>query len=109
MIEGGKEMDNYLFVYYGGKMAATPAEQKKSMDAWMNWFKVQGQAVVDSGNPTMPGKLVNQRGVKAITGKMVTGYSVFKAKDIDAAIAIAKSSPQMDGGEIAIYKIMATM
>jgi hypothetical protein len=35
-------MENYLFVYYGGKMAATPAEQKKSMDEWMNWFKNQG-------------------------------------------------------------------
>ena len=102
-------MENYLFVYYGGKMAATPAEQKKSMDAWMNWFKNQGQAVVDAGNPTMPGKLVSKKGEKAIGGKMVTGYSVFKASDLNAAIAIAKTSPQMDGGEIAIYQITKTM
>ena len=102
-------MGNYLFVYYGGEMAATPAEQKKSMDAWMNWFKKQGQAVVDAGNPTMPSKLVNKSGVKTITGKKVTGYSIFKANDLDAAVAIAKSSPQMESGEIAIYQIMPTM
>ena len=90
-------------------MAATPAEQKKSMEEWMNWFKKQGQSIVDAGNPTMANKLVNKSGVKAITGKKVTGYSIFKANDIDAAVAIAKSSPQLDSGEIAIYQIMPTM
>jgi hypothetical protein len=102
-------MESYLFVYYGGEMATTPAEQKKSMEAWMNWFKIQDQAVVDAGNPTTPGKLVSKSGVKAITGKKVTGYSIFKANDLDAAVAIAKSSPQMDGGEIAVYQIIPTM
>jgi hypothetical protein len=57
----------------------------------------------------MPGKLVNKSGVKAITGKEVTGYSVFKAANIDAAVAIAKSSPQLNSGEIAIYQIMKMM
>jgi hypothetical protein len=102
-------MDKYLFVYYGGKMDTTPAEQKKSMDAWMKWFGAQGKAVVDAGNPTMPGKLVGAGGVKAITGKKVTGYSIFTAESMDAAIAIAKSSPQMKGGEIAVYSIMPAM
>jgi hypothetical protein len=102
-------MENYLFVYYGGKMASTPAEQKKSMDAWMAWFGKQGKAVVDAGNPAMPGKLVNKSGAKTITDKVVTGYSVFQADNLDAAIAIAKTSPQLDGGEIAVYSIMKTM
>jgi len=102
-------MGKYLFVYYGGKMAATPAEQKKSMDAWMAWFGKQGKAIVDAGNPTMPGKLVYADGIKNITGKKVTGYSVFSAVNMDAAIDIAKTSPQMDGSEIAIYSIMQTM
>ena len=81
----------------------------KSMDAWMNWFKKQGQAVVDAGNPTMPGKLVSKSGVKAITGKKVTGYSVFQAAGMEGAIAIAKTSPQLVSGEIAVYQIMPTM
>lgn len=102
-------MGNYLFVYYGGEMEMTPVEQKKSMDAWMNWFQKQGPAVVDSGNPTMPGKLVNKNGVKAVTGKKVTGYSIFKADNIDAAVAIAKSSPQIKSGEIAVYEIVPAM
>ena len=57
----------------------------------------------------MPGKLVSKSGVKDITGEKVTGYSIFKADNIDAATAIAKTSPQMDGGEIAMYQVMPTM
>lgn len=102
-------MGNYLFVYYGGKMASTPAELKKSLDTWMNWFKKQEKAVIETGNPTSPGKLVNKRGVKALSGKIVTGYSIFKADNLDEAIAIAKTSPQIDDGEIAIYRIMPTI
>jgi hypothetical protein len=79
------------------------------MDEWMAWFKNQGQALVDAGNPTMAGKMVTAKGVKALSGEIVTGYSIFKAADIDAAVAIAKTSPQLKGGEIAVYSIMKTM
>ena len=75
----------------------------------MNWFKIQGSAIVDGGNPTVPGRLVSKTGVKAITGKKVTGYSIFTASGLDAAVAIAKTSPQLEGGEIAIYQLMSMM
>jgi hypothetical protein len=108
-LKRSNNMTGYLFVYYGGEMAATPAEQKKSIDEWMNWFAKQGKAVVDAGNPTMPAKLETGSGVKTITGKKVTGYSIFKAESLDAAVAIAKSSPQLRSGEIAVYQIMPAM
>jgi len=107
--KGNSEMEKFLFVYYGGNVDSTPAEQKKSIGAWMDWFKKQGKAVVEAGNPITPCKLVTSKGIKAISGKIVTGYSIFQAADINAAIKIAKTSPQMDGGEIAIYSIMAIM
>jgi len=100
-------MPNFLFVYYGGKMAATPAEQKKSMDEWTKWFQDQGQAVKDMGAPTMPGKLVASNSIKSIGRNPVTGYSIFQADDINEAIAIAKTSPQTKGGgQIAVYQAM---
>jgi hypothetical protein len=40
---------------------------------------------------------------------MVTGYSIFTAANMDAAVAIAKTSPQLDGGQTEIYQIMAMM
>ena len=100
-------MPNFLFVYYGGKMATTPEEQKKSMDEWTKWFKDQGQSLKDMGAPTMPGKLIVGSSIKSIGRNPVTGYSIFQADNVDTAIAIAKTSPQIkDGGQIAVYQAM---
>ena len=96
----------FLFVYYGGAMANTPAAQKKSNDMWMAWFKAQGKAIADIGAAVKPGKMVGKT-AKAITGEMVTGYTVVMADTLDAAVAIAKTSPNvMEGGQIGVYEIM---
>jgi len=99
-------MANYLLVYYGGMMAATPAKQKKSMDAWMGWFGKLAKAVVDAGAPTKPGKLVIKSGAKAISANPVTGYSIIKADNLDAAVLMAKGCPSLvEGGQVAVYEI----
>jgi hypothetical protein len=97
----------FLFVYYGGAMATTPAAQKKSNDMWMAWFKNQGKAIADIGAAVKPGKMVGKTGAKAMTGEMVTGYTVVMADNLDAAVAIAKTSPNvMEGGTIGVYELM---
>jgi len=103
-------MAKFLYVYYGGKMETDPEKQKESMDAWMKWFGGLGKAVVDAGNPTMPGKMVTKAGSKDISGDSITGYSVVQADSLDAALKIAKGSPQLTaGGQIAVYSIMEMM
>ncbi len=103
-------MANYLFVFYGGLTpgTSTPAQQKKEMDAWMGWFGKMGKAVVQNGGPTMPGKIVRSSGVRAIGKYPVTGYSVIKADNLDAAVKMAKDCPSIPvGGSVAIYETMA--
>jgi hypothetical protein len=103
-------MAKYLYVYYGGKMETDPKKQKESMDTWMKWFKGLGKAVVDAGNPTMPGKILTKGGNKDITGDPITGYSIIQADNMDAALKIAKGSPQLTaGGQIGVYSIMEMM
>lgn len=101
-------MGNYLFVYYGDMgMAATPAEQKKSMDAWMGWFGKMGKAVVDGGSPTKPGKIVSKSGAKAISANPVTGYTIIKAANLNAAVVMAKGCPSIpEDGQVAVYEIL---
>jgi len=101
-------MGNYLFVYYGDMgMAATPAEQKKSMDAWMGWFGKMGKAVVDGGAPTKPGKIVSKSGARAISANPVTGYTIIKAANLDAAVVMAKGCPSIpEGGQVAVYELL---
>jgi hypothetical protein len=103
-------MTKFLFVYYGGKMETDPKKQKESVDAWMKWFGSLGKAVVDAGNPTMPGKILSKTGTKDISGDPVTGYSIMQAESLEAAIKQAKSSPQLAaGGQIAVYTLMDMM
>jgi len=99
-------MANYLYVYYGGMMAATPEAQKKSMDAWTTWFGKLGKAVVDMGAPTRPGKLVAKGGVKDIGANPVTGYTIVQADNISAAVKMAQDCPSIpEGGQVGIYEI----
>ncbi len=100
-------MAKYLFVYYGGMMAATPAGQKKSMDQWMAWFGKLGKAVVEPGAPTVPGKTVSKVGVRATGANPITGYSVIKADSMDAATAMARGCPSIpEGGKVAVYELL---
>jgi hypothetical protein len=104
-------MAKFLFVYYGGKMAASPKEVEKSNNDWMAWFKALGKSVVDPGAPTMPGKVVSTAGTKAgVIGEPVTGYMVVNAADLDAAAKMAKGAPGMaDGLKVAVYPMMDMM
>jgi hypothetical protein len=101
-------MAKYLFVYYGGMVATTPAARQKSMAAWVKWFEKMGKAVVEMGAPTMPGKMVRKSGARAIRKEPVTGYSIIKADDLAAAVEIAKGCPSIpEGGSVAVYETFA--
>ncbi len=100
-------MGNYIFVYYGGMTATTPAEQGKSMEEWMGWFGKLGKAVVDTGAPTKPGKIVNKSGAEAISANPVTGYSIIEADNQDAAVVMARGCPSIpDDGQVAVYELL---
>ena len=38
-------MAKYLFIYHGGKHPSTPADVKKTADAWGKWFGSMGAAM----------------------------------------------------------------
>ena len=98
------KMTKYLLVYYGGKMETDPKLVEKSMAKWMKWFTDLGQAVVDGGAPTQPGKMVSSSGVKSVGAKPVSGYTILQADSLNAAIALAKGSPVIaEGGQVAVY------
>jgi hypothetical protein len=105
-------MAKFLFVYYGGKMAATPKEIEKVNMDWTNWFKTLGKSLVDGGMPTMPGKTVTAAGIKDgfIGAEPVGGYSIVQAADADAAAKLAKTAPGVkEGMKVAVYALMDMM
>lgn len=104
-------MATYHFAYSGGgTMPESEAEQQAGMDAWIAWFGTLGESVVDSGNPFGPAKSVSGKGVSDGGVSNLGGYSLVTAKDIDAAVEMAKGCPIVaSGGYVDVYETFDVM
>ena len=93
-------MSKYLFVYHGGSMPESEAEQAAVMDAWGQWFGSMGSAVIDGGNPVGSSSTVQSDGSVVNNGgaNPAGGYSLIEASDVEDAIAKAKGCPALASG-----------
>jgi len=93
-------MSRYLFVYHGGGMPETEEEGMKAMQAWMQWFELVGDKVIDAGNPVGQSSTVQSDGSVRHDGgaNPATGYGVFEAASLDEALAIARGCPILASG-----------
>ena len=91
-------MANYLLLYHGGSMPETQDEQAKVMAAWTGWFGGLNGAVIDQGNPSGPSKTISAGGSVSTDAGGPSGYSIIKADSLDAAVALAKGCPVLQGG-----------
>ncbi len=92
-------MANYLLVYHGGSMPEGEAESAKATDAWNAWFHQLGDAVVDGGNPASGTRVIASDGSVSDGGSTSpTGYSIIRAEDHAAAVALARGCPVLAGG-----------
>ena len=93
-------MAKFLFSYHGGKSGASPAEVKKAMDAWGQWFGSMGSAVIDGGNPVGKASTVRSDGSVIENGgsNPVSGYSLIEAPSLEEALKKAKGCPILVGG-----------
>lgn len=105
-------MANYVLVYKGGGMAATPAEQQEVMAAWGRWFGGLGQSLVDGGNPFsgQASSIDSDGRVTQGASSGLTGYSIVKADDLAAATSMAKSCPVLaSGGTVEVFETIQVM
>jgi hypothetical protein len=102
---------NYLLVYHGGSMPESEEEGKKVLAAWNDWFGTLGDALVDGGNPVSQVKTIGNDGaVRDGTVNPPTGYSIIKAENLDAAVALAKGCPVLvDGASVEVAETFAAM
>lgn len=105
-------MAKYVFVYHGGSAPESEEEGDSVMQAWNDWFGSLGAAVVDAGYPTGESATVDSGGSSTPGGgaNPVTGYSIISADNLEAAVAIAKGSPQLAaGGTIEVAEALDIM
>ncbi len=97
--ETESSMKKFVFLYN-----SNPNEVPNDdvMDVWMVWFNKIMDSIVEMGNPFTDGMLVASGKSSMIPEDRnpISGYTVIKAKDMDAAIAIAKTCPGQSGLQV---------
>ena len=100
-------MADFMLVYHGGKKPDTPEEGAEHMERWKAWLAGLGDAVVNPGTPVGMSKTVSADGVADDGGaNPVSGFSVLRADDMDAAIEMTKACPFIEMGTIEVAQMM---
>jgi hypothetical protein len=109
----------FMFIFREPQTAGgqAPAETPESFQRWLDWvarLRAKGQYV--GGDPLEPGPggvLRGRQGVTVTDGpfaeakEIVGGYMVIRARDLAAAIAIARDCPGLaDGGSVEVRQVM---
>jgi hypothetical protein len=85
-------MPDFVFAYRN-PVGYTPTPETR--DAWTAWFDGMGEQLADLGKPAVArAALGNCSADRTELG----GYSVIRADDLDAAMAIAKGCPHLERG-----------
>jgi len=99
-------MAKYVLAYTGGRMADTPEQQQKSMEAWGAFLGGLGESLVDAGNPFGPSTSVGG----GDTRSGLSGYSIITAGSLDEAADKAKGAPVVaNGGNVDVYEALEVM
>ncbi len=101
-------MNNYVFIYYGEPKFKSPEEGAKYMAKFKTWMDGLGDALVNPGVPFKKPKTVSSDGVSDGGGgsNRLTGFSIVKADNMDAALEMAKGCPHLEHGTVDVAEAM---
>ncbi len=100
-------MPEYIIAYHGGREPESPEEGAKGKEKWKTWLGDLGDAIVNPGTPLGMNRLVSSSGVSDDGGPdPLTGYTIVKADDMDAALEMAKACPFLEVGTLEVAEIM---
>jgi hypothetical protein len=99
-------MPKYVIAYLGGKQMPNPQDRAAHVAKWKAWVDGLGSAMVNPGTPLGQGKLVSSDGVSERGPNHLTGFSIVRADNMDAALEIAQRCPFLDIGIIEVAEAM---
>ena len=108
-------MTEFVYLYRGQEMAASPAEMQRTTAKWMAWLKdLSDKGHVKSfGEPLQPGGRVVKGNKKQVLDgpyaeakDIVGGYSLIVARDIEQAVELSLGCPIFeDGGSVEVRPV----
>ncbi|MFT7621713.1 MAG: hypothetical protein ACI9WU_000878 [Myxococcota bacterium] len=100
-------MDEYFIGYRGGRRPETPEAGAEQHARWQQWVTDLGDAVVNPGTPLGKSAFITADGVSdEQRDDAMTGFSIVKAADMGAALAIAKACPFVEMGTVELARVM---
>lgn len=101
-------MPDFVIAYQGGQPPATKEEGAAHMAKWQQWIADLGEDAVNPGTPLGASRIVSADGVSEDGGdNPMSGFSVVRADDMNAAIEIAKACPFLEtGGTLEVAQVM---
>lgn len=100
-------MVDYVISYFGEPSFNSPEEGSQYQKKWRSWIGGLGDALVNPGTPLKVSKVV--RADSVIDGERsvrLTGYSIVRADNMDAAVEMVKSCPHLEHGTIEVAEVM---
>jgi len=90
-------MPDYIIAYRGGKRPDTAEQRARHMQEWQAWVAGLGNIMLNPGTPLGKSKIVSRDGVSNDAGpNALSGYSIVKADNMEAAVEIARECPLLD-------------
>ena len=106
-------MAKFVYLYSGGRMPESDAEQVAVMKAWDAWFHRLGDAIVDPGSPFTPSlRHISSSGAVSSesAGAVASGYTILQAESLDAAVQAGLDCPILQaGGQITVHEVLPVM
>lgn len=101
-------MPDYIIAYRGGTPPATKEAGAAHMAEWQQWIADLGEDAVNPGTPLGASRIVSTDGVSNDGGgNAMSGFSIVRADDMDAALEIAKACPFLEtGGTLEVAQVM---
>ncbi len=99
-------MPEYIIAYHGGSEPESPEEGAKGKAKWQAWLGGIGDDIVNPGTPLGMNRIVSSSGVSDDGGPdPLTGYTIVKADDMDAALEMAKACPFLEIGTLEVAEV----
>ena len=100
-------MPEYIIAYHGRNEPESPEDGAKGMAKWQAWIGGLGDAIVNPGTPLGKNRIVSSSSVSDDGGPdPLTGYTIVKADDMDAALEMAKACPFLEIGTLEVAEVM---
>ncbi len=93
-------MPKFVLAYHGQPKIESKEDGAEHMTAWRAWMESLGDAVIDPGLPVGQSKTIHSDGSVTDDGgaNPLSGFTIVEAKDMEAAINMAKPCPHLSAG-----------